>query len=239
MMNDLAKRLIYRHESEKGVVPASLKRLSEVRASALGQRAYIIGTGPSLNAIDLSKVRDGLVLLLNRAYVKMDEFGKCPDGIVVGDQAAMNDYGCDIPFADFRFAFVSNAIDHAAVPQNAIRYARWRRPYVHQGFFQFNGTKPLYTGHSVLFPAMQLCAHFRVREMVLCGIDLNFSPGRLHFYNSTSLEMERSESTSKPNALLMRKSLTQAVKLLKGRSNIGVFDATPNVSSLGLPKIQL
>src|SRR5512142_2825775 len=53
----------------------SIARLGEWKDKYKGQRAFIIGNGPSLNQTDLSKLRDEFTFGLNRIYLMFPRLG--------------------------------------------------------------------------------------------------------------------------------------------------------------------
>src|SRR5512143_3089813 len=53
----------------------SIARLSEWKDRCKGQRAVIIGNGPSLNQTDLSKLRNEFTFGLNRIYLMFPKLG--------------------------------------------------------------------------------------------------------------------------------------------------------------------
>ena len=55
----------YRHPWRR----ASIARLAELKDKYQGQRAFIIGNGPSLKITDLSKLKEEFTFGLNRIYL--------------------------------------------------------------------------------------------------------------------------------------------------------------------------
>ena len=54
---------------------ASMDRLAELKNVHKGQRAFIIGNGPSLKQIDLHKLKGEFTFGLNRIYLMFPELG--------------------------------------------------------------------------------------------------------------------------------------------------------------------
>src|ERR1043165_2706228 len=53
----------------------SIKRLTELKDIHNGKRAFIIGNGPSLKQMDLSKLRNEITFCMNRFYLAFPELG--------------------------------------------------------------------------------------------------------------------------------------------------------------------
>ncbi len=58
--------------------------------------AYLIGNGPSLNKVDITKLKDKSTISFNRAYIAYEEWGFDPTYYMIIDSYDLQGYGNDI-----------------------------------------------------------------------------------------------------------------------------------------------
>ncbi len=153
-----------------------------------GERCVIVGSAPSINNIPLERITDDYIFLLNNTYLLKDRFGKDPDAWVLGDPAAYNDYARHYDPMVFKGVFLSSTIPTHWAGKNIHRYSYYQFPTIYDGFCQFDLNKPLYQAHTVALFASQIAVAMGFNEIVLIGIDFNFSTDQTHFYNSSDRE---------------------------------------------------
>lgn len=139
-----------------------------------GQRAWILGNGPSVRLDDLARIpqRD-ITFCFNRFYLSYDEHPLREDYVVSADTLMIEDFGQEMidistgrplfcmkaaAVADLRGDFVLLTPGGATVPD-----------------FSFDPARYVSVGGSSVFVALQMAWHMGIREVVLYGMDYSFS----------------------------------------------------------------
>jgi hypothetical protein len=149
---------------------ASMKMLGSYRNRYRGERAIIIGNGPSLGETDLRLLRDEYTFGLNRVYMLFEELGFETTFLV-----AINEL------------LISQVADELAAV-GATKFLRWssRGRFLNvsgdTAFLQslrtpgFSGDvrRGVWEGATVTYVAMQLAFHMGFSKVILVGVDHNF-----------------------------------------------------------------
>ncbi len=153
----------------------SLRRLAALRDQHRLDRAFIIGNGPSLQNTDLTKLRGEFTLGLNRIYLMFPKLGFTTSCLVsvndlVIEQCRAEMDALEIPrFLSWRSRrFYEASTPPASLPTFLYttydgpkfgRDARWR----------------LWEGATVTYVALQLAFHMGFQQVILIGVDHNFT----------------------------------------------------------------
>jgi hypothetical protein len=156
----------------------SIRRLAELKDIHKGKRAFIIGNGPSLKQTDLSKLRNEITFGMNRIYVMFPEMGFQTTYFCVTNDLVVEQFVDDI-----------NAL---TIP----KFIAWRS---HRHFEKFHPSREVfvlptfiytsYTGSrfspdvrgrvwesaTVTNVALQLAFHMGFQQVILIGVDHNFT----------------------------------------------------------------
>lgn len=149
----------------------SARRLRALQNIHRGQRCFVIGNGPSLRQTDLSLLKDEFTIGTNRIYLAFPEMGFQTSyyltiNDLVVEQCAPEIQQLDLP----RFV--------------AWRARRWLRPAENLHFlytsytgarFAQNAAGRLWEGATVTYVALQLAFHLGFQQVILIGVDHNFS----------------------------------------------------------------
>jgi 6-hydroxymethylpterin diphosphokinase MptE-like protein len=153
----------------------SIARLEEWKDKYKGQRAFIIGNGPSLNQTDLSKLRDEFTFGLNRIYLMFPRLGFSTSCLVsvnnlVIEQSLAEISALTIPtFLSWRSrGFFPRSSAVASLP--TFLYTTYESPT-----FACDARGRLWEGATVTNVALQLAYHMGFRKVILIGVDHNFS----------------------------------------------------------------
>lgn len=158
---------------------------------------YCIGNGPSLKNQDLAALDGQFCLLTNRAYQLLDRFNPSESFTVFSDIERILEVVPNLKKARplERILFSVNRLDRSALQcaellssgcflmPKAVLYTNRVFPRVRVDLadgFSGNIESGLYTGHSVIFTAIQIAAALGARRIVCLGIDMNYSgdPGK-------------------------------------------------------------
>lgn len=148
------------------------KRLESYRDRHAGQRCFIIGNGPSLRQTDLARLKGEFTFGLNRIYLLFPELGFSTTYLVsvndlVLEQCAEEMRALDLP------KFIT------------WRARRWFRQderilfldsdYTGQEDFSADASGRLFEGFTVTYVALQLAFYMGFSEVILVGVDHNFT----------------------------------------------------------------
>jgi hypothetical protein len=152
---------------------ASRSRLKELKDNHHGKRCFIIGNGPSLRWTDLSKLRDEYTFGLNRIYLLFPELGFSTTFLVSVNWLVLEQCADEIlstpaiKFLPWTFRKRLNT----ALLDNTIFVQSDRKDLV----FTPDVTRPLCTGATVTYVAMQLAFHMGFEKVILVGVDHSFA----------------------------------------------------------------
>ncbi len=153
----------------------SIARLTELKDQCKGQRAFIIGNGPSLNQTDLSKLRNEFTFGLNRIYLMFPKLGFQTSCLVsvndlVIEQCLAEIMALTIPtYLSWRsHRFFPSSTAAAALP--VFLYTTYESPK-----FALDARGRLWEGATVTNVALQLAYHMGFRQVILIGVDHNFA----------------------------------------------------------------
>ena len=172
------------HFSAKG--RESRKRLEEYRNKHAGEKAAIIGSGPSLLKTDLARLEGRKLFGMNRLYTGFAELGLTVDYYLAVNEYVMEYFGREIAALDIPFFVGWGGRKHVPFDDH-VTYL-----YAQSGAdFETELTKRVPVGGTVTFAAMQLAYFMGFSDVVLVGVDHRF-------------ELTKDESQSGPNAAMKR-----------------------------------
>jgi hypothetical protein len=150
---------------------ASKSRLAELKDSHRGERCFIIGNGPSLRETDLSLLKNEYTFGMNRIYLLFPELGFSTTyflsvNSLVIEQCAEDIRKLTIPkFLPWR---ARNLIKPAE--DLTFLYTTYTSPK-----FATNAAHRLWEGATVTYVALQLAYHLGFQQVILIGVDHNFT----------------------------------------------------------------
>lgn len=159
-----------------------LRRLAGLKGIHKGRRAFIIGNGPSLKQTDLGRLKGEITFGMNRIYLMFPELGFATTYLsVVNDlvieQTAADLAGLALPkFLCWRSRrFFSPARFEASLDKlPTFLYTAYDAP----GFSR-DVRGRVWEGATVTYVTLQLAFHMGIEEVILIGVDHNYTtPGR-------------------------------------------------------------
>lgn len=149
----------------------SIRQLANFKDIHLGKRCFIIGNGPSLKKTDLSKLRDEYTFGLNRIYLLFPELGFSTSyylsiNNLVIEQCAEEIRELEIP------KFISWRARKLIQPTQDMVFLH--TTYTGPGFAS-DARGRLWEGATVTYVALQLAFHLGFQQVILIGVDHNFS----------------------------------------------------------------
>jgi hypothetical protein len=153
----------------------SLATLDELHGKYAGQRAFIIGNGPSLRDTDLSRLRQDFTFGLNRIYLTFASLGFPTSCLVsvndlVVQQCSGEMQALSIPrfFSWHSHRFLPLSIPRANLP--TFLYTTYESPR-----FSSDVRGRVWEGATVTYVALQLAYHMGFSRVILIGVDHDFA----------------------------------------------------------------
>jgi hypothetical protein len=149
----------------------SIQRLAELKDKHRGQRAFILGNGPSLAKTDVSKLKGEYTFGMNRVYLAFPQWGfptsffVCVNDLVI-EQCADDIGALKMPkFLSWRSRRVIQPDE-----QTMFLHSTYERPA-----FAKDARGRVWEGATVTYVALQLAFHMGFETVVLIGVDHNFA----------------------------------------------------------------
>lgn len=149
------------------------ERLSELAGRHAGQRCFIIANGPSLVRMDLSPLKNEITFGLNRIYLLFDQLMFQPAYYVCVNELVLEQFADEISaltmpkFLNWNRRKLFNAKDAL------VNYVRLSLGL--QDRFARDFSRPLWSGGTVTYVALQIAYIMGFSEVVLVGLDHSFA----------------------------------------------------------------
>jgi hypothetical protein len=154
----------------------SIRRLAMLKDAHKGQRAFIIGNGPSLKQTDLTKLKGEFTFGLNRIYLMFPELGFQTSYLVsvndlVIEQCADEIAALPIPkFLSWRSHRFFENFHPSSFILPTFLYTTYDNPT-----FARDARFRLWESATVTYVALQLAFHMGFEQVILIGVDHNFT----------------------------------------------------------------
>lgn len=163
----------------------SARRLQALRDKYLDRRCFIIGNGPSLNKLDLTKLSGEITFAVNRFYLLYDRLRFRPTFFVVEDNFVAEDNFQDLNLLRGSTKFWPIQYRPFLTPDRDVIYLNfdfgyYRMPYEGIPRFSFECNKVVYTGQTVTYISMQLALYMGFRDVYLIGMDFDYTVPKGH-----------------------------------------------------------
>ena len=167
------------------------KRLREMRNKHAGKRCFIIGNGPSLKDMDISKLKNEFTIGANGLYKNFKEWGFHTNYLLFEDIEQTEIRGNDIHKikGPIKMAALYNAYAFKADKKTYFFNSRYADRYFWDNLFpKFSNDfgDIVYLGSTITYIAMQLAFHLGFNEVYIIGVDHDygelpkrFPPGKI------------------------------------------------------------
>ena len=149
----------------------SIRKLEALRNTHQAEQCVIVGNGPSLKNTDLSKLRNVFSIGMNRFYMAFPELGFSTSLLLTVNNLVIEQCADDLRQLPIP-TFVSWRSRKLIQPAPNLHY-------LYTSYFKpaFNGdaTGRLWEGATVTFVAMQLAYFMGFQQVILIGVDHNFT----------------------------------------------------------------
>jgi hypothetical protein len=154
---------------------ASIRRIKTFKDIHKGQRAFIIGNGPSLKQTDLTKLKNEFTFGMNRIYLLFPELGFSTTYFVSINDLVIEQCVHEIlelPMPKFlawhSHRYFPSTLQPASLP--AFLYTTYTGPK-----FAYDMTGRIWEGATVTNVALQLAFYMGFEKVILIGVDHNFT----------------------------------------------------------------
>lgn len=149
----------------------SIRKLELLRNSHQGERCVIVGNGPSLKNTDLQKLHDVFSIGMNRFYMAFKDLGFTTSILLTVNSLVIEQCADDLrnlPIPTF-VSWRGRRYIHPASNLHYL-YTSYIKPR-----FNPDATNRLWEGATVTFVAMQLAYFMGFKQVILIGVDHNFT----------------------------------------------------------------
>lgn len=150
---------------------SSLRKLTALKDAHRGERCFIIGNGPSLKQTDLTRLRDEYTFGMNRIYLSFPQleftttYYLSINSLVI-EQCAEDIRALPMPkFLSWRSRRLIQASDDLIFLHTTYTGPKFAR----------DARQRLWEGATVTYVALQLAFHLGFQQVILIGVDHNFS----------------------------------------------------------------
>jgi hypothetical protein len=168
--------LRYRMASVGIPITKNEQKLCHYRDLHLGQRAFIIGNGPSLKNTDLSLLKNEITFGVNSIFLNIQQF--LPTYYVLEDYLVAEDRSKEIASMKGPIKFWGNYLKYCMPDNSDVVWCNVRVLYDnYPGFpnFSTNAIRELWTGGTVSYLCMQLAYFMGVSTVYLIGFDHSYT----------------------------------------------------------------
>ncbi len=209
------------------LTPENGEKILALKNKYAGKRCFIVGSSPSLNLLDLTKLNNEYTFTVNRGYMLKEKGLEHSTFHVISDRKTFED-------KNSRWEEMENFSD------NLFCYAGMEKPPVHTNTiyfdykhaqllgkpFQENLLEPLAAYESVIHFAIQIAYYLGFSEIYILGVDLDFTKTSGHAYQETDGETKRQLEHSIKSAQMMIKGIGLCGKFLDNH-DVWLYNASP------------
>lgn len=154
------------------------KKIYSLKNRHHGERCFIIGNGPSLNSIDLTKLKNEVTFGVNAIYTNKEKMDFLPTYYVVEDIFVAEDRKEEINEFKGSQKFFGNYFKYCLTENKNVNWLNVRFRYDdYKNFphFSKNALRQVWTGGTVSYINLQLAYYMGFSEVYLIGFDHNYT----------------------------------------------------------------
>lgn len=168
-------------------------RIIFLKGKFSNKRCFILGNGPSLKEMDLSKLNNEYTFVVSRGCKAKTLGLEHATFFGISDPNSYRDYLDDIDCSYADFFFVSKLVKWKKSVKNLYTYRENKNSKMFDGFFQLKILQGVSWSGSVIGGMLQIAVYLGFTDIYLIGVDNDFKVDNLHFYESTSFEQTRGD----------------------------------------------
>jgi len=158
------------------------RKFRKLKNKFKGERCFIVGNGPSLNKIDLGKLKNEYSFAVNGIFYKTEETGYKPTFYVVEDKHVMHDNITKINSYEAEYKFFPKNYKHLIKNRKNTSFFNMNMGFYEVSSpnfkipkFSTDASKRVYCGQSVTIINLQLAYYLGFEEVYLIGMDFNYN----------------------------------------------------------------
>lgn len=213
---------------KKNLTEENKQKILSLKDSHKGKRCFVVGSSPSLNMVDLTKLNNEFVFTVNRGYMLKEKGLLHTKFHVVSDRYTFKDSNTNV---ELLTDFTDNLFCYAGMECPVFNINTFYFDYVlaqlnKETVFQTDLLKPLIAYQSVIHFAIQIACYLGFSKIYLLGVDLDFANIKGHAYVETQGEKERERTASILNTKKMIIGLEKCTEWLQ-QHNVEIYNASP------------
>jgi hypothetical protein len=176
-LHQFMKTLRYRLAGWGFPITVNENRLLSFKGKHKGQRAFVIGNGPSLNQCNLGLLKSEITFGVNAIYLNREKMGFYPTYYVVEDDFVAEDRADEINQLRGPTKFFGNYLSYCIQSQPDVVWLNLRMNYhPYPGFphFSRNAARMIWVGGTVTYICLQLAYYMGFTEIYLIGFDHSY-----------------------------------------------------------------
>ena len=152
--------------------------LAKIKDIHKGQRAFLMGNGPSLNKVETKWLEDEITFGVNNIIHNFDNMGFMVNYFLLEDKLLVEDRAAEFNTLPSGFVkFYGDYLQEWLVPRMDVVFMPVDFDYRTRKNWPSFGediSQKLYVGGSVTYLAMQLAFHMGIEELIMIGFDHNY-----------------------------------------------------------------
>lgn len=162
-------------------------KLERIKDSCKGERCFIVGTGPSLRMDDLEKIKGEKSFSVNSIVLSFPDTTWRPTYYAIQDnngyqklKDAIRKACIPVIFNGISDGKLTPTMDVDFIPYPLHKLDHGKMIPKHINKFSSDAFKVVYDGHSITYSAMQLAVYMGFKEIILLGVDCDYSQAVNH-----------------------------------------------------------
>lgn len=169
-VRDLPHRFAW--NAERGWSADNRGRLRDYADRHRGQRCFILGNGPSLAKMDLRPLANEWTFGMNRIYLLFEQMGFVPSYYCAGNDLVIDQFARDIGTLSMPKFLGWNGRRHFDESDASLLFLR--QALTLRDFFGHDLARPICSGGTVTFIALQIAYYMGFQQVILIGVDHTF-----------------------------------------------------------------
>lgn len=205
------------------------EKLKKIKSKHLGERCFIVATGPSLKMEDLGKLTNEITFGMNSICLAFDETDWRPTYYGIQDENVFVRLEKQIENMNVECKFISDTIpkkvnleltdDSYLFPMNMLNHSIQHKKSNTK--FSDDSFAVVYNGYSITYSLIQIAVYMGFKEIYLLGADCNYSSNMKHHFKEYGLV--------DPSFLDAGDRMISAYKVAKkyaDKHNVKIYNAT-------------
>ena len=226
----------------KGLIQKRYEKILQFKNKHLGERCFIVATGPSLTIKDIEMLKGEITFGMNSIAKIFDETNWRPTYYGIQDRHVYEKLEKDILEKFYNNVFIADQIsNYFKVPDRFIEFPYNGEYHIFRGdYFDYsaefsdNAYHIVYDGYTITYSLIQIAIYMGFKEIYLLGCDCNYIKGaKNHFVESGFIDKNASS-----NAERMIVGYTRAKKYVETH-DVNIYNATRGGMLEVFPRVKL